>query len=138
MRKGACQDDRAKEKGNRRREEKRENGITHRGLTKTVSPQNSHRSRQRKRALRLLSKPQSVEKPSRLSLGAFFRRCAIIFSQKIFSGNNFYLRKGMCGNNNGIPFIDNLLLLLNICLCWHLFHQNFNHIYLLNSCGTAS
>ena len=33
MRSGACQDDRAKEKGNRRREEKDENGITHRGLT---------------------------------------------------------------------------------------------------------
>ena len=48
MRKGACQDDRAKEKGNRRREEKDENGITQRGLTKTVSPQKLHRSKQRK------------------------------------------------------------------------------------------
>lgn len=40
MRKGACQDDRVKEKGNSRPQEKSENGIMHRGLTKTVSPQN--------------------------------------------------------------------------------------------------
>ena len=33
MREGACQDDRRKEKGNLRTQEKRENGITHRGLT---------------------------------------------------------------------------------------------------------
>ena len=33
MRSGACQDDRAKEKGNRKAQEKSENGITHRGLT---------------------------------------------------------------------------------------------------------
>ena len=38
MRSGACQDDRAKEKGNLRTQEKGENGITHKGATTNGRP----------------------------------------------------------------------------------------------------
>jgi len=38
MRSGACQDDRAEEKRNRKAQEKGENGITHRGATTNGRP----------------------------------------------------------------------------------------------------
>ena len=48
MRKGACQDDRAKEKGNSRPQEKGETGISAQRADQAVSPQKLHRSKQRK------------------------------------------------------------------------------------------
>ena len=38
MRSGACQDDRSKEKGNRKAQEKGKNGIKHRGATTNGHP----------------------------------------------------------------------------------------------------
>jgi len=38
MRSGACQDDRTEEKGNRKAQEKGENGITHTGATTNGRP----------------------------------------------------------------------------------------------------
>ena len=60
MREATRRDDSGKESRNSRDEEKGKEGIKHRGVTRMVSPQNLHRSRQRKKALRNALKAEFV------------------------------------------------------------------------------